>query len=551
MRIILLAGLILSILTGFILTVFWFGERNGSRVARKQDNFFLLLNEYDASARVITGTDKEYEFLSHELDRLEKRAISVESWLSVLKRRRALAGLHYHYAEIYRNSINRALKAYPSLQQLTALSAAALLKDTAINSKSEQKLREMLNSLTEPSFDRLRLSLHILLGDFSNPQTAVSSIAGQIDRKIFSSGELSRSASAGNPDENEDLIVDLAILHILNGGFREAAYEIQTHLNSSNPVTDNFIRFAAEYYYDFADIRRSAELFSRLEDEKALIRQADALYLAGYTGTARSIWLILADSFNENSLYNLAVTADDQNQSVSFLEELVKADPLSEKNSRQFGLIRYSRLLDNSEAAALLEDLNKIPSAYPYIDLEICRRSGYWQEPGRQVAEAWLLLDRYPDIENLYWWAAWKIFYQRFYDEAKILFNHAERLEFTGQWVSVYKAILLMQEGNLEMAEKILSSLSSDTADWYINANLGRIYESQRYPIRALEQYELAALKAQNRKIASIMQFRIARCFFTLGRISEANKALQHALDLDPDNINAKFEYDRGLGFRE
>ena len=567
LRITQLAGLLLLVLTGFILTVFWFNERNGSKAMRQQDNFFLLLNEYDASADIITGTDREYEILNRDLDRLEKRAISVESWLSVLKRRRALAALHYPFAETYRNSINRALKAYPSSQPLTALAIASIVKDAAINNQAEQNLRGLLNVLIEPSFDTLRLSAHILLGDFSSPKAAA-----QISEGLSSGKEPSRNESFirtydTDSNVNEDLIVDFAILYILRENFREAAYEIQTRLNSAVPVNENFIRFAAEYYYDFGDIRRSAELFSRLEDEDAMIRQADALYLSGYTDSARSIWSILTNSLNENSLYNLAVTEEDQKQSVSYLEKLVNADILSLKNSRQFGLIRYSRLLDHNEAAAALEfqpnaaalremsvpaDARFLtPSNSPYIDLEICRRSGSWQEPGRQVAEAWLLLDRHPDNENLYWWAAWKIFYQRFYDEAKILLNHADRLGFEGQWVNEYRAILLMEEGNLEMAEKILNSTPSDTIEWYINANLGRIYESERYPIRALEQYESAALKVRNQKTASIIQSRIARCFFALGRLSEAYKALEYSLELDPDNINARFEYDKGLGIWE
>ena len=568
LRLTLLAGLILFILTGFILTIFWFTERTGSRAMRQQDSFFLLLREYDASAEIITGTDRELALLNRELDRIEKRAISVESWLSVLKRRRALAELHYPSEGTYRNSINRALKAFPSSQPLTALAAAALVKNTAINNQAEKKLREMLNALTEQeanlpnlrfdvsSFDMLRLSLHILLGDFSGPKTASSWMTASMTAQM---GEGLSS------DGNEDLIMDLAILNILRANYRDAAYKIQTRLNSPLPVSGNFIRFAGEYYYDFGDIRRSAELFSRLDDEQALIRQADALYLAGYTGSARSIWLILAGTdaagmdadgtdaagtdaagtLNENSLYNLAVTEEDQIQSVSFLEKLANAESLSVKNSRQFGLIRYSRLFGHREAAAILGKPQNITPNFPYVDLEICRRSSHWQEPGRQVAEAWLLLDRNYDIENLYWWAAWKIFQQRYHDEAQILFNHAQRLMFTGEWVSVYKAIHLMYEGELGMAEKILHSIPSDTAEWHINANLGRIYESQRYPIRAIEQYELAALKVQNPKTASIIKSRIARCFFALGRVSEAYSALEHSLELDPDNVNAKFEYDK------
>ena len=531
LRITFLAGLILLVFAGCILTVFWLFERGSSKTARRQDSFFRILREYDISAETVVGTEKEFEGLNRELDRLEKRAISVESWLSVLKRRKALANLHRPSMGAYRSSINRALKAYPLSQPIAAVAAAALVKDTALDRQAEEKLRGWLPLLTDPSFNTLRLGFYVLLGDFRNPQNAA-----QLPDGLFSGG-------------SEDVTVDLAILKILRADIRGAAADIQAHLNSRISPSNDFLRFAAEYYYDFGDLSRSAELFSLLEGDLSLLRQADALYLAGFTGSARSIWSILADSLNENSLYNLAVTSEDQNEAAGFLEKLANTDPsLQYQDSRQFGIIRYSRLLDYSRAIAVLEDAEKLePSGYPYIDLEICRRYAQRQEPGRQIAEAWLLLERHPENENLYWWAAWQIFFNRYYDETKILLNHAERLGLSGQWVSEYMAVQLMLEGDLETAESILRSIPGETAGWNIYANRGCILETQSYPARALEQYELAALKLQNPKTASRIQFRIAKCFFALGRVSDAYRALEYALDIDPENHTARLELDRAF----
>ncbi|MDR0441775.1 MAG: hypothetical protein LBH44_00030 [Treponema sp.] len=522
LRITFFAGIILFVLTGIAFTVVFFtGSRQKGRM--QEESFFRILREYDRSTEAAAGRD--FEKLNLELDRLEKRAIGVESWLSVLKRRRALAlqaaHLHPPSAVNYRLSLERAVKAYPWSQPLAALAAAAIVKDTAINRETEEQLRVFLPLLADPAFNTLRLNLHILLGDFRTPARAAL-----LPPFLFSDG-------------TEEITKDFAIMKILHSDIRGAAADIQAVLNS-RPPSDDFIRFAAEYFYDFGDLVRSAELFSYIEDDAALLRQADALYLAGLTENARSIWTILANTIDENSLYNLAVTSKDPLEAAFFLEKLATANSKSE--SRQQGLIRYSRLLSHQQALALLQNKDMKPSDYPFIDLEILKRNSQGWQPGRQVAETWLLLDRHPENEDLYEWAAWLMFYHHFYSETGVLFRRAERFQFAGLWVKFYKAVQLMQEGDLDEAGNILRNISGE---WPVYANLGRILEYERSHSRALEQYELAAAKVQDSKTASQIQYRISRCHSAMGRASEVLRTLEYAVELDPGNLTAQLELDR------
>jgi tetratricopeptide (TPR) repeat protein len=526
LRITLLAGLILLIFSGLTLTVLFLIERGGSSSSRRDDSFSRILREYDSLAQEIYGTQREYDRLHNELDRLEKRAISIESWLSILKRRRALAKIDSPSVENYKNSINNALKAYPSSQPIVAIASEALIKNTALNSETEEQLRQWLPLFNSFSFNNLRLAIHVVLGDFKNPQGA-----SNLPADIFSDG-------------TESITVDLALVKILQGDYRGALADIQPLLTFS--PSQEILRFAAEYHYDFGDLLRSAEIFSLFNDEWAMIRQADALYLAGFPEIAATIWFILSDMQNETSLYNLAVTSTDSDASAAFLEKLVKMDSSSNSNSRQFALIRYSRLLDNSAAVALLRNsVNFSPQDYPYIDLEICKRLAQGRDTGRQLAETWLLLDRHNNNDELYKWAAWHFFFQRRFDEAVILLDRMELSKFTSPWIDIYRALYIMTEGDIDTAENILRSISANDADWYVFANLGFILETIRSPSRALEQYELAIVKLQNNKIASKVQFRIARCFTALNRPSEARRALQYALDLDPENLTARLELER------
>jgi len=544
LRITFITGIILFVLTCVFLTGFYLIERSAGKTTRIQDSFSRILREYDISAELYTGTEKEYENLNRELGRLEKKAIGVESWLSVLKRRRALAHRYPPSMGNYRASINRALKEYPSSQPLAALAAAALIKNTAVTKETETALRGFLPLLTDDNFSKLRLSIHVLLGDFQDPQKAAALPADLLS------------------DGTESITQNLIILKILNpksananigiddngsAGYN-AASDIQAVINSSVP-SRNFIRFAAEYNYDFGDIRRAAVLFSRLEGDWAIGRQADCFYLAGFPSSARSLWLILSAAPDERSLYNLAVTADSPQEASVYLKKIIDMDSASFTSSRQFALIRYSRLLPTAQAVAVLEKTDKLkPSDFPFVDLEVCRRKTESQQPARKVAEAWMLLDRHPEDEDLYKWVSWLMVFQREYDELNILLkrNVSDNYQ-SSEWTKLYKSIQLMREGDIDSALDLLREIPEDSARWYVYANRGRIFESLRSFSKAVEQYNFAVEKNPEKKLASKILFNTARCYTAISRPADAILALEDAINLDPDNLSARLEYERLL----
>jgi len=528
LRITLLAGIILLLIAGCVLTVFFVLDRRGhDALTRQQDSFNRILREFDNDFKDLYLTEREIDRLNGELDKLETRAIGVESWLSVLKRRRAIVSVHPPSIVLYRSSIEKALEAYPSSQPIVAIAAAAIVKDTAINSEIEERLRLWLSNITDPSFNNLALDLHIILGDFRTPGSALL-----LPENIFSDG-------------SEEINVNFAILKTLRGNIYNAAADVQYFINMDSPSL-NTLRFSAEFLYDFGDLLRSAEIFSLLNDEHSMIRQADALYLGGYTEMAAAIWKILAQSENETSLYNLAVTAINNEEASPYLERLVSIDTVSNKDSRQFGLIRYSRLMNYDNALRLLRSsVGLTPDDFPYIDLEIVRRHSRNQHTGRQIAETWLLLDRHERNEELYKWAFWHLFFQRAFDETRIILDRMDVLRFNAPWIDEYKAVQFMVDGNLTAAENFLRSIPDDQKEWSAHANLGRVLENQRSPGRALEQYERALLLAQDNKNASRILARMARCFTALSRHQDARETYLRAVELDPENISAKLEFDR------
>ena len=520
LRITCIAGLILFVLIGGACIAFYcIGGTNYADNA--VEGFYRLLRNYDNGVRL-----SDPEKMDKALDNLEKKAEGVESLLSVLKRRRALAGQYSAYIAAYRQAARRAVQAYPWSEPLAAIAAEAIIRNTTLSAETEAELRSRLGILTDTRYSLLRLSLHILAGDFKNPGKAA--VLGGIASANLQ--ELSVS-------EKEAISADLAILRLLAGDTRGAAAEIQNILSGTAEfpfqASDAFLRFAAEYYYDFGDMQRAAELFSRISDEAALSRQADALWLAGFSAGARLIWTL---SSAPRSLYNLALTAPGTNEAAALLERLIHENA-NEEPYRQLGIIHYSQMLPASQAAAILETAR----SSPLTDLEKIKRMTEIRGISKTAAETWVLLERYPQEENLYQWGAWFFDFQHYYDETSILLRNAGRHQFVGAWLDLHTALQQTRRGKLDEAEKIFTAVRN-TAGWPALANLGRILEANHAPAKAIEQYETAAAEVKDKKAASRIQYRIAQCLKSLGRNAESRRVLEYALDLNPDNLNVRLD---------
>jgi tetratricopeptide (TPR) repeat protein len=579
------SGLLLALLTGGALL--FFSLRQGSDPAPPGDSFYRSLRDYDAAAAA--GGDPE--ILNRMLNRLEEKTQGVESRLSVLKRRRALAGANPPYVPAYREAARKAAAAYPHSEPLAALAAGALIQGAAISGDTAGELKKYIPLLSSNSFSPLGLSLRILTGDLKNPQTAAAQ--PRLENLISAALPLIR----GNiyPEAGEALITDLAILRLLRGDTEGASAEIQGGLYETRRPgspeapgpSPEFLGFAAEYFYDFGDPLRAAELFSRLNTEAGLLREADALWLARRPDSARGLWAILAspageppppESSPENSaaitarsLYNLAITAANTDEARALLERLIRMPPAASPGpaagnpvsppadnsapdhpdqARKYGIILYSRLAGAPQSFAVLEQgLQQFPRD-PLLDLELLRHHaapaspGIAWEPGRIIGETWLLLGRHPEAEELYQWGAWYFSYQRRQDETAALLKAAARHHFDGPWVRLHQALVHIEEGDLEEAEKILRAIPPGL-DWQAAANLGRILETLRSPAAALEYYETAAAAVKPPKEAARIQLRIARCLKALGKTQESRRVLEYALDLDPANLNTRLELRR------
>ncbi|MDR0450348.1 MAG: hypothetical protein LBH26_03690 [Treponema sp.] len=561
-----LGGLSLGALLGLsLLCLFLSPERLLSAASSSgRDPFRRLLRDYDSFLATL-GTESQppsragsvqdrLDTLDRMLDRLEKNARGLEARLSVLKRRRDLAFRSPRFLPAYREASGRAAAAFPGSPPVTALAAEALLRSTPLSPEDEEFLKASASLLAEPPFSPLALAIRVITGELDTPAKAR---AVRADELLASSLPLIReSLSEG---EGERLGANLALLLLLKGDYSGASSRIRGLSAEDRPPL--LQRLAAEYFYDFGEALRAAEIFYRLGGEDTL-RSADALWLGGSRDAARNIWRILSartgagqreeaggapaisPSGRLRSLYNLAASAEDRGEAASWLSGFYEAggsDPAPRLDPLYpLAIIRYTRLMEARQAAGILEDGRLQEN--PLADLELLRRRGELWPVERTLAETWLLLGRHPEEERLYQWGAWYFNFQRSYGEIAVLLKTAGRRGIGGPWLDLSAALPLMREGKLAEAEELLRAVPPEAGFWQAGANLGRILESRHAPRAALEQYESALPRINDPAEASRVQFRMAGCFRALGQAEESRQALMRSLELNPDNLPARLE---------
>ncbi|MDR2634277.1 MAG: tetratricopeptide repeat protein [Treponema sp.] len=554
-------GLALVLAAGGISWVFFFSK--GMRFFSPSGGergvvFYQGLAEFD---ELLTQTGLEQLDaplrLNRSLDGLERKSFGVESSLSLLKRRRYLAHTDPRFQEAYQKAVRRSLEAFPFSAPMAALAAEELLsRDRAITEVAGERLGEYASRIEQRDLLPVALSLYILAGSFQDPLkvAAIPQIGALLSLPL--------PASPGErPQTHEKLQLSLAkdavLIRILQGDITGATAQIQELLKTVKTQEGllELVQYAGNFFYDYGNPVQAAVLFSRFSDERSMARQADALWHAGHSSGARNLWTVLVSPEQPGreagaasleikiaSLYNLAATAKTPEEGAAYLERLLAEAP-DPHEFRNYGLIRYSRLLGTAQSIGLLE--REQGRNQPLIDLELLRRRRTLVPLNQAVAETWLLLNRYPRDERLYRWGAYFFDYQRQYTETALLIKNARFYQMTGSWIPFHDSFHLLMEGRIEEAEEQLASMGSEELLWQASANRGLISEALRAPRVALEYYQTAAGLVREPEAAARIHFRIGHCLRTLGRDQESRKAFEQTLELNPQYLDARLELQR------
>ncbi|MDR0878322.1 MAG: hypothetical protein LBN21_09725 [Treponema sp.] len=515
----------------------------------RQGIFFRELQEFDAL--LLKTPEPAPRHIDGLLNRLEKKAISVESRLSLLKRRRNLAHVstvnRAQFQGAYRKAAERAVSAFPFSEPLAAIAADALLLEYPgqFPAEIQTTLRQYAGLFSEKRLLPLALDIGVLLGDLSDPAHAA---ALPLSGKLLAAGVSGLSGA-----EREDFLINAILYSLLLGDTVTANSRIVSLLGSpgltERTESSQALRFGAEYFYDTNPLR-AAELFSRFSDAPSLGRLADSLWLSGFREGAVEIWTALVSpgdtpqDLRVRSLYNLASVSADEQARIAYYGEL-----FSEAPGHVYGVIGYSRLFDPARAEGILTEAGAGGSetGRALLELELLRRRLEAWELGRTVAETWLLLGRHPKEEGLYRWAAWYFDRQRRFTETNLLLRQARINGIDNSALVFHDVFRLIREEKPGEAEALLKK--ADPAVWQVPANLGLIAESRRSLSEALEYYERAYPLVKDRPSdAAKVQLKMAHCLRMLGRTEESRKALETVLELDTGNLTARMEL-RRLGY--
>ena len=570
-----LAGLIIALIVSWGMVAFFLlaGKGVPGKTKTQESDFSRELKEYDLFGMPKALEGENPELIEKRLARLQKQARGVEQELSILKRRRALALTDRRFIAGYAKAAREAADTYTFSAPIAAVAAEAIISAEAVvsadagggplSADAAALLKKYSQRLSQNRFGLPELAVHVLAGDLDNPVRAAALPALE---KL-----LSRDFSGFPEQTRTELLVDNFLLRAYRGDIAGASRDLNLLLQGASR---EIVRMGAEFHYDHNNPLKAAELFLALaggensakdpgvSGERDAAMAADALVLAGETSGARNIWLALSSSggssggIRSRSLYNLAASSADSGEAMSWLEKIFSlrsSGRTSDRNSDSteiFSIIRYTRLLDSDHAIAILDTDNLRKN--PLLDLELLRRKLDMLPPTRSTAEVWMLLGRNRENEDLFEWAAWYFDHQKLYDESSRLLKEAARNGMTASWLDFHRGLALLREGNTGEAETIFreARLKKRPADWRIPANLGRIQESRRAVSAALEFYEEAAVLAAanyaaKKAGAAPLQLRLSRCLEALGRTREARRALESALEADPENFDIRRELRR------
>lgn len=468
--------------------------------------------------------DADASALIDEADALSRKlVVGVESSLSLLKRRRVLASRKGgEYADRYLESALAATDRLPHADAILAAVVDAALRLPPKDSSSRAALAAFAPRLDPKAFGALRWAAERRLGTASAPTALVPPAALLAAAAAYERTDPAAAAA---------FTADAVIAALLGGDVLGARTIVRDFMPKHDGLSPAILRFLAELEYDFGDTANAAALFSRLPGPEAAARRADAAYLAGQGGAARSAWLASLDGpAAAASLYNLAASAASPAEALSYARRLVAAAPDFEP-----GAVLYSRLSGDS---------SHLRSRAGLAELELIRLESPLLGAARTRARLWLLLNARPNLEAAAEWAAWRLASDGDFAEAALVAEHFRKstggVALSAAWAAQFLALEAALSGRLEEAEKAFERAASAGGDWRVAANSALPAEARRNGREALRRYEIAASLGPDSPDAAEIQLRIARLLKSMGKPQEARRALEYALDLDPDNRTAK-----------
>ncbi|WP_304221313.1 hypothetical protein [Gracilinema caldarium] len=463
------------------------------------------------------------------LQSYEKEQIGSATALSLLKRYRLLAlkGLRY---DVYTAKARDFSEKYPKQDAILSLflDSCLLVPHELSQAEIEFLLHLDPRDLSPENASLLLLVLH-KAHFIDTPQRFL-----QIPYGIELLNQLLVNA---DPPRSSIFTNNVVVALILSGN-------IQAALAAGKGAVGKTMSFDALYsnlLYDFGSPEEAALLFRQLYEQdgnyKYLLHEADAFIKSGDIQKARGVWKELEPNLSGPALltvlYNQGSTSADPAERKYYFLRLLNIDKFHE-----YGVLQYARLLPETEALSFLRSL-PIYKTHALLQLEALRYEYSGAHRPFVPGSLWILLNRFSQDERLYHWGAWYLYTIGNIEELEKLLAMAKEKGIQHPSLVLYPALRALEQGKLETGQQLLSSFPG--TEWYIPANLGKLYQKTYRILNAIEMYQLAASLAQDTKIESRLYHQIGDCFLSLDKLSEARRSYEYAIQLNPGNMEAVF----------
>ncbi|MCL2479506.1 MAG: hypothetical protein FWF22_08390, partial [Treponema sp.] len=260
-----LAGLVLTLILAWTFLFYSITRNRSIYPEQTASNFTVNLTKYD-SALVSENAAQ----LEKRLENLEKQAKTQDDWLSILKRRRILAGRDQNQRAAYIKSAAEAAGIFPYSEVMAAVAGESLLANP-VTDETAKLLQEYAGRISQPRFYSLALGFNVLAGTLENPQAAEQAIKQNPAVQSFMGTELP-------PGLAESISADNLLLGILNND-PDSAIRISEAIRA-NPGSAEYLSLGGQYFYDHGNPQRAAQLFAGLGENYAE-QTAAALAKAG------------------------------------------------------------------------------------------------------------------------------------------------------------------------------------------------------------------------------------------------------------------------------
>lgn len=509
-------------------------------------DFSVLLGKYDqALSEGGSGASEIW------LEKAEKKCSTAENWLSLIKR--------LYKRQNYLKSLEFAKKAmdrFPGNQNLRLVYSVVAAKTGEYG----------IAGSVSPSLDgeagySLRVWLENKKDNLSEKDPEVYKYAGRILN-------------------NSDYLVNSALLFSLSGNYSSAlsctpAYA--TEMESREPLMWALLNYdGGNYPKAFYWAALQGEKGSERDQAEALAIMGDVSYLQNDYSAAVAAWQSLIAGYGHifpHCWYNLYNLGEKQNNYLrnllynfpdfipglqaaalaAFIAENQEEKSLYEESLSKNGIYTLSMETEKKDPPFTYNEVDSLFNSaeehgltdLPGFELEKCRYNNLKRTGSEFFSDLWFLLEKYPDNPMIARYSMWRFFSAGDEKNGTLVYNNwIGDNSVEEEWLPFFGGLIAALEGNYKQAMELFRRTAGDTTvTWQAMGNMAVVAKYSGDWKLAADLFTNTSGLIQDRNIAALFHIEAGKLFEEHNLFDRAATSFGYAMDLNPNNYEAKYLY--------